>query len=187
MYIYMCVLCVYSSNVYIYISGQKWPTTHRVFKSHRSKMGVIYMWNHENNVPSRLSSQCLCSNSCTWAHGAHDWIYIFNHVHHFPLLLNPAIQRMDNAANILHPRRMEQDEPHPHFIFYCKLSKVTLDYIIELIKLNYSFNLPFKFSFKNIKMGSFSLLWWCTFKNSNHTFRSDTHASLQSLLWRWIW
>ena len=24
--------------------------------------------NHENNVPSRLSPQCLCGNSCTWAH-----------------------------------------------------------------------------------------------------------------------
>ena len=23
---------------------------------------------HENNVPSRLSPQWLCSNSCTWAH-----------------------------------------------------------------------------------------------------------------------
>ena len=30
-------------------------TTHRVLKSHRSKTGVIYMCNHENNVPSRLS------------------------------------------------------------------------------------------------------------------------------------
>ena len=25
------------------ISGNKLPTTHRVFKSHRSKMGIIYM------------------------------------------------------------------------------------------------------------------------------------------------
>ena len=24
--------------------------------------------NHENNVPSRLSPQWLCGNSCTWAH-----------------------------------------------------------------------------------------------------------------------
>ena len=46
---------------------------------------------------------------------------------------------------------MEQDESHPHFIFYCKLSKVTLDYISELININYSFNLSFKFSLKPSK------------------------------------
>ena len=28
----------------------------------------MYMCNHENNVPSRLSPQWLCGNSCTWAH-----------------------------------------------------------------------------------------------------------------------
>ena len=39
-----------------------------VLKSHRSKMGVIYMCNHENNVPSRLLPQWLCGNSCTWVH-----------------------------------------------------------------------------------------------------------------------
>ena len=37
--------------------------------------------NHENNVPSRLSPQWLCGNSCTWvitgrAHCFHDYIYI---------------------------------------------------------------------------------------------------------------
>ena len=26
------------------------------------------MYNHENDVPSRLSPQWLCGNSCTWAH-----------------------------------------------------------------------------------------------------------------------
>ena len=25
-----------------------------------------YIFDHENNVPSRLSSQWLCDNSCTW-------------------------------------------------------------------------------------------------------------------------
>ena len=42
------------------------------------------MCNHENNVPSRLSPQWLCGNSCTWAHDVrlmrahcfHDCIYI---------------------------------------------------------------------------------------------------------------
>ena len=124
------------------------------------------------------------------AHCFHDWIYIYSiwyKLIHFSLLLNPAIQRMGNTPNILHPRCREQDESHPHYIFYCKLSKVILDYISELIDLNYSFNIPSKFSLKTIKMGFFSILWWCTFKKSIHTFRSDTHASLQSLSWIWIW
>ena len=29
----------------------------------------ISVYNHENNVPSRLSSEWLCSNSFIWAHG----------------------------------------------------------------------------------------------------------------------
>ena len=32
-----------SNFLYIYISGHKWSTTHRVLKSHRNKMSVIYM------------------------------------------------------------------------------------------------------------------------------------------------
>ena len=28
----------------------------------------IYICNHENNVPSGLSPQWFCGNSCTWAH-----------------------------------------------------------------------------------------------------------------------
>ena len=28
----------------------------------------IYIYNDENNVPSQLSPQWLCGNSCTWAH-----------------------------------------------------------------------------------------------------------------------
>ena len=88
---------------------------------------------------------------------------------------------MGNTPNILHARRMEQAESQLHLVSYCKLSKVTLDYISELFNLNYSFNLPAKFSLKTNKMGSFSILLWCTFKNSTYTFRSDTHASLQSL------
>ena len=52
-------MCVYLYNVYIYISGQKWSTADGVLKSHRSKIGLIYMCNHENNVPSGLSLQWL--------------------------------------------------------------------------------------------------------------------------------
>ena len=127
-------------------------------------------------------------------HCFHDWIYKYIYINsiwykliHFSLLLNPAIQRMSNTLNILHPRCMEQDESHLYFIFYCNLSKVTLDYICELINLSYPLNLPFKFSLKTMKMDSFSILWQCAFKSSTHTFRSDTHAFLQILSWRWMW
>ena len=42
---------------------------------------------HENNVPSRLSPQWLCGNSCTWAHDVHDIycvIYIYIYIYIFP-------------------------------------------------------------------------------------------------------
>ena len=28
----------------------------------------VYIYNLENNDPSRLSPQWICGNSCTWAH-----------------------------------------------------------------------------------------------------------------------
>ena len=39
---------------------------------------------------------------------------------------------MSNSPNILRPKCREQDESHPYFIFYCKLSKI-IDYIIDYI------------------------------------------------------
>ena len=125
---------------------------------------------------------------CTWCTSCSIMVIsIWHKLIRFSLFRNPAIQRMGNTRNILHPRCMEQDETHLHFMFYCKLSKITPHYISELINLNYSFNLAFKFSVKTIKMGSFSILWCCKFKKPTHTFRRDTHGSLQSLSWRWIW
>ena len=115
-YIYMCVcvcmcvsvsvsvclclclcLCMYSFNVYVYIRGQKSSVTHRVLKSHRNKTGVIYMYNHENNVPSRLSSQWLCGKSCIWTHGVHD-------VHHVPkcMTCHKAILGIPRGAHCFH-------------------------------------------------------------------------------------
>ena len=43
--------------------------------------------------------------------------------------LNSAIYRTSNAPKILFPRSKEQNEspPFPHFTFYCKISKITLD------------------------------------------------------------
>ena len=104
-------------------------------------------WLYKHHVPK-----------CTSCHKVIAVITRRAYCFHFSLLLNPAIQRMGNRLNILDPRRMEQVESHPNFIFCCKLSKVSLDYISELININYSFNLPFKFSLKTIKMGSFSIL-----------------------------
>ena len=45
------------------------------------------------------------------------------------LPFNSAIYIIGNESNILCPRCNEQDEspPTPHFNFYCKLSKITLD------------------------------------------------------------
>ena len=41
---------------------------------------ILYIYNHENNVPFRLSPQRLHGNSCTWAHDV--WfsleLYIFD-------------------------------------------------------------------------------------------------------------
>ena len=37
----------------------------------------MYICNHENNVPSRLSPQWLCGNSCTWGHDIYIYIYIY--------------------------------------------------------------------------------------------------------------
>ena len=34
----------------------------------------MYICYHESNVPSRLSPQWLCGNSCTWAHDI--WLHI---------------------------------------------------------------------------------------------------------------
>ena len=104
------------------------------------------------------------------------YIYILSGIN--SSLLNPAIQRMGNTPNIPCPRCREQDKSHPHFILYCKLFKITLGYISELINLNYFFTIPFKFILKTIIMGFFSILWWCTFKNSTHTFRNYSYASL---------
>ena len=63
---------------------------------------------------------------------------------------------MGNAPNILCSRCKEQKEPQPYFIFYCKLSKITLDFIGELISLKYAFNTLFKITLKTIIMGTSS-------------------------------
>ena len=41
-----------------------------MYNAHHTYILYIYVFifYHENNVPSRLSPQWLCGNSCTWAH-----------------------------------------------------------------------------------------------------------------------
>ena len=71
---------------------------------------------------------------------------------HFSLPLNPAIHRLGNTPNIMCPRCKEQKESQPYFIFCCKLSRITLDFISELINLKYAFNIPFRITLKTIIM-----------------------------------
>ena len=75
---------------------------------------------------------------------------------HFSLPLNPAIQKMSNTPNILYSRCKIQKKSHHCFISYCKLPKITLDFISELINLNNAFNIPFKITFKTIIIGTSS-------------------------------
>ena len=90
---------------YIYIYGHKWSTTHRVLKSHRSKMSIIYMLSWKQCalpvittmgthalghmmygyvyillVPI-LHSSCFCDS---WAHCV-SWI-TYNHLYYAPSL-----------------------------------------------------------------------------------------------------
>ena len=74
----------------------------------------------------------------------------------FFLPLNPAIHRMGNAPKILCSRCKEQKESQIYFIFYCWLSKITLDFISKLISLKYAFDISFKITLKTIIMGASS-------------------------------
>ena len=61
---------------------------------------------------------------------------------------------MGNNPNSLCPRCKEREESHPHFIFHCRLSQTTLDFINKLINLNYTFKTPFKISIKDTLMAT---------------------------------
>ena len=59
----LSMLCVMS------VSGHKWFTSHRVLKSHKSKMGVIYVLSWKQSALSVITTMALwqLGNSCTWA------------------------------------------------------------------------------------------------------------------------
>ena len=87
------------------------------------------------------------------------WLYLFSiwyKLIHVPLPLNPALHRMGTNPNSLCPRCKEREESHPHFIFHCRLSQTTLDYISKLNNLNYTFRTPFRISKKDILMATSS-------------------------------
>ena len=68
------------------------------------------------------------------------WDKAFTNWHkliHFSL--SPALHRIGNNPNSLCPRCKEREESHPHFIFHCRLSQVTLGFINKLINRNYTF------------------------------------------------
>ena len=89
---------------------------------------------------------------------------------HFSLPWNPGIHRMGNTAKILclSPYEENKKSLNPIFIFYCKLSNNTLDFIQWTINLNYSFNIPSSL-FQKPPENFFSIPWWCTVKNFTHT------------------
>ena len=98
-----------------------------------------------------------------WGKTFNDWFkecsngYIFSlwyKLTHFSLPLNPAIHRMGNSSTPICPRCKEYDETHPHFLFRCKLSQTTLNFINKLINLNYTLQSPFRISIKDIIMGN---------------------------------
>ena len=60
---------------------------------------------------------------------------------------------MGNTPTTLCPRCKEREESHPHFVFHCKLSQTTLNFINKLINHNYKFQSPFKIGIKDILMG----------------------------------
>ena len=70
--------------------------------------------------------------------------------------MNPALHRMGTNPDSLCTRCKEQEESHPHFIFHCRLSQITLDFINKLINLSHTFRTPFKISIRVISMATSS-------------------------------
>ena len=81
--------------------------------------------------------------------------YIWYKLIYFCLPLNSAIHRMGNTSSILTPRCKVQEESRPYFIFYCKLSKITLrlHQWTNQSKIHwYTCNISFKITLKSIIM-----------------------------------
>ena len=68
------------------------------------------------------------------------------------------------------------------FYIFCKLSKITLEFISELIIINYSFNIALKFSLKTTReLLLNSMMVYNSVENFNHTYLRDTASESDSL------
>ena len=111
---------------------------------------------------------------------------------HFSLPLNPAIHRIGNSPTTLCPRCKESDKTHPQFIFQCKLSQTTLNFINELINRNCTFQSPFIFKMHQRHSNGkfFPFPRWHEIRNSSNTYWSFHKAPFflpkESFLWGWI-
>ena len=93
-YIYIYIYNIFSYIIFIYVlnikSGHKWSIKHIVFKSNRSKMGVINMQWWKQCDP-RSSPQWLCGNSCAWAQdirlGQMLIVLIISRGHHYDIIM----------------------------------------------------------------------------------------------------
>ena len=67
-YIYIYIYKLIYIYIYIYIStwDHKWSTIHRVLKSHRSKMGTIYMQSWKQCALSVIPVSTLCVADHLW-------------------------------------------------------------------------------------------------------------------------
>ena len=85
--------CFEKTNIYIYIyiSGHKWSTKHRVFKYHSSKMSVIYMLSWKQcalpvTTPMAHVPRCMSYHKAIVvitgkAHCLHDNIYVYTYIY----------------------------------------------------------------------------------------------------------
>ena len=66
--------CTFIKKMYsMYISSHKWSTTYRVLKSHRCKMGVVYMWSSKQCVLPVITTMALWQlmHLGTWCKQSH--------------------------------------------------------------------------------------------------------------------
>ena len=66
--------CTFIKKIYsMYISSHKWSTTYRVLKSHRRKMGVVYMWSSKQCVLPVITTMTLWQlmHLGTWCNRSH--------------------------------------------------------------------------------------------------------------------
>ena len=81
----------------------------------------------------------------------------------------------DSVSQMLRTRRFSIS-----FYIFCKFSKITLEFISELINMKYSFNIPFKFSLKITRELLLNSLILYSVENFTHTQLRVTASELDS-------